>query len=342
MTDLTGRKLGQYEITAWLGRGGMADVYRAVQPSIGREVAVKILPREFLHDPAFLERFNREVRIIANLKHPRVLPVYDFGEQDGLPFIVMAYMEGGSLADLIRQAPGGMDIEEVVRLTGQIAEGLDYAHRRGIIHRDFKPSNVLLDEEGNIYLGDFGIAKAIESTAQLTGSGIVGTPLYMAPEMAQPGGVTPLVDVYALGVAVYQMLTGRAPYEADTPIGLLMAHAVNPIPNVRALRPGLPEAVQRVIEQAMAKDPAQRYQSAGGLAAGLRSAVAGAQPAPAPLPVVLPAGEPTPGGPAALPEALPSLPPDPEVTYAEAQAVPPAGPAPVSYTHLTLPTIYSV
>jgi len=187
MTHLVGRTLGQYEIIGEIGHGGMADVYRAVQPSIGREVAIKVLPAHFLQDRTFLERFMREVKVIAQLQHPRILPVYDFGEQDGLPYIVMAYMPGGTLADRIREAPGGLPLDAVAHYVTQIAEALDYAHRRNIIHRDFKPSNVLLDDEENAYLADFGIAKVTEATAQLTGSGIVGTPAYMAPVCAQRG-----------------------------------------------------------------------------------------------------------------------------------------------------------
>jgi serine/threonine-protein kinase len=245
---------------------------------MGREVAIKVLPAHFLQDRSFLERFNREVRIIARLKHPRVLPVYDFGEQDGLPYIVMAYMEGGNLTQRIRQTRGGMQLAEVIRLVGQIAEGLDYAHQKGIIHRDLKPSNVLLDEQSNVYLSDFGIAKVTAETAQLTGSGVIGTPSYMAPELSTPDGLTPLVDIYALGVTLFQMLTGRLPYEAPTPLGVIMAHATQPIPDVRRYRPDLPPGVQPVIEAGMAKDPAWRYPRAIDLANGLAAASEGRQP----------------------------------------------------------------
>lgn len=272
MTDLIGHMLGLYEIIEEIGHGGMADVYRAVQPSIGRHVAVKVLPAHFLQDRTFLERFSREVQVIARLQHPRILPIYDFGQHEGLPYIVMAYMPGGTLATRIRESGNGLPLDETVRLTEQIAEGLDFAHRQGVIHRDFKPSNVLLDTEGNAYLADFGVAKVTEATAQLTGSGIVGTPAYMAPEMARVGGVSSLVDVYALATTLYQMLTGQLPYQADTPMGVLMAHASMPIPDVRELRPDLSEEVQRVIELGMAKEPMDRYQSAGEIAAGLREA----------------------------------------------------------------------
>ena len=172
--DLTGRTLGQYEIGQQLGQGGMATVYLACQKSIGRTVAIKVMPQHFLHDPSFLQRFEHEVKVIAALQHPRVLPVYDYGQIENRPYIVMAYMSGGTLADLIYKGP--LSLDQVAKLTDQISEGLGHAHRKGIIHRDFKPSNILLDENGNAYLADFGIAKVSESTAQLTGSGIIGTP----------------------------------------------------------------------------------------------------------------------------------------------------------------------
>jgi len=279
MTDLVGRTLGQYKILAEIGHGGMADVYRAIQTSIGREVAIKVMPAHFLQDRTFLERFTREVRVIAQLQHPRILPVYDFGEQDGMPYIVMAYMTGGTLADRIEESPGGLPLDAAAWYVGQIAEALDFAHSKGIIHRDFKPSNVLLDEANNVLLADFGIAKVTEATAQLTGSGIVGTPAYMAPEMARPGGVTPLVDVYALGVTLYQMLTGRIPFLAATPMGVLMAHAVEPIPDARQRRPDLSDSVQAIIERGMAKDPMDRYPTAGELAADLNLTAPSAAPA---------------------------------------------------------------
>jgi serine/threonine protein kinase len=278
--DLTGKTLGQYEIGQQLGKGGMATVYLARQTSIGRTVALKIMPAYFMHDPSFLQRFEREVQVIARLQHPRILPVYDYGELEGRPYLVMAYMSGGTIADRIKE--GQIPLDETVRIVEQIAEGLDHAHRKGVIHRDFKPSNVLLDENGNAHLADFGIAKVSESTVQLTGSGIVGTPAYMAPEMANQGLVTPAIDIYALGITTYEMLTGKFPYQGDTPLRVMMAHATAPIPDVRDLNPDCPLAVANVVRKAMAKDPDDRYATAGEMAAALRAAAEGrAEPAPA-------------------------------------------------------------
>ncbi|MBN1121218.1 MAG: protein kinase [Anaerolineae bacterium] len=269
MTDLTGRTLGQYEILEEIGRGGMANVYRAIQTSMQREVAIKVLPRHFLQDETFLARFNREVQVISQLEHPAILPVYDFGEVDGLPYIVMRYLTGGTLALLINRNPQGMPFGQIAQVISQVSGALDFAHRRGIIHRDFKPSNVLMDTDGNAYLADFGIAKVSESTLSLTGTGFIGTPGYIAPEMGHEGAVTSSVDTYALGVTLFQMLTGRMPYYADTPMGTLLAHVSSPIPNVLTYRPDAPEGMQAIINGALAKDPANRYPNSGQLAEDL-------------------------------------------------------------------------
>ncbi|MBL8166334.1 MAG: serine/threonine protein kinase, partial [Anaerolineae bacterium] len=256
MTELIGHQLGQYVVTEQIGKGGMSTVYLATQASMRRSVAIKVLPRNLTHDDKFLERFYREVQIAASLQHPHILPVYDFGEYEGVPYIVMAYVNGGTLGDWIAQ--GAMDPSVVRRVTQEMADALDYAHRKGVIHRDFKPGNVLLDDEGNTYLTDFGLAKMSESSMQITGTGILGTPAYMAPEQAEPKELAPTADVYALGVTIFQMLTGHAPYEAPTPLGVLMAHVTQPIPKIHQLRPELPQSVQVVIERAMAKSPEGR------------------------------------------------------------------------------------
>ncbi|MDQ7036579.1 MAG: serine/threonine-protein kinase [Anaerolineae bacterium] len=238
MTELVGQSLGQYEIIEEIAKGGMATVYKARQTSIGRDVAVKVLPPNFTHDETFLERFYREVEVIAQLQHPHILPVYDFGKYENMPYIVMAYIDGGTLTDRI--AKGAIPPTEVARMVHQIAQALDFAHSKGIVHRDFKPSNVLLDERGNTYLADFGLAKITESSSNITGTMILGTPDYMAPEQATSGTISESVDVYALGVTIYQMLTGQAPYEAPTAAGVLVAHITQPIPDIRKTRPDLP------------------------------------------------------------------------------------------------------
>lgn len=271
MTDLVGHQLGQYEVQKLIAKGGMATVYLARQKNMNRDVALKILPSILLHDDNFLERFYREVEVIANLQHPHIMPVYDFGEYDNMPFISMAYLSGGTLADLIKRGP--MSPDDIVRITNQMADALDYAHSKNIIHRDFKPSNVLLDARGNTYLADFGLAKVTSMDSQITGTAILGTPTYMAPEQASAVDLTAAADVYALGVTIFQMLTGRVPFDAPTSGGLLVAHLTQPVPDVRMLRPDLPADAYTVMLKAMAKKPEDRYQSAGELATELADAL---------------------------------------------------------------------
>jgi serine/threonine-protein kinase len=257
----------------------MSTVYRATQESIGREVAIKVLLSSLIEqDKTFLERFYREVRVAAKLQHPRILPIYDFGVQEGQPYIVMAYLRGGTLSDRIKQGP--MSLSETLTILSQIAEALDYAHQQEIIHRDVKPSNIMLDVQGNGYLADFGLAKVNDATNQLTGSQLVGTPDYMAPDFSQGDSVSSAVDIYALGVTIFQMLTGHVPFRGASQMGVLMAHMSQPVPDVRASRPDLPETVQQVIATAMAKKPGERYPSAGTLCEALKTASKQAQHAP--------------------------------------------------------------
>lgn len=270
------RMIGHYEIKDEIGRGGMATVYRAYDPRVKREVAIKLLPREFDHDPTFRARFEREAQTIAGLEHSAIVPVHDFGKDAGQSYLVMRYMPGGSLSDRISKGP--LDASDIAAIMRRIGAALDSAHSQGIIHRDVKPGNILFDRHGDAYLSDFGIVKLADPTAQLSGSGVVGTPAYMAPEMSKPDGLTPLVDVYGLAVTLYEMLTGKPPFKAPTPLGLLMAHMNEPIPDIRAARRDLPDALQEVIERGLAKDPRQRTQSAGALADDLTTALAGELP----------------------------------------------------------------
>ncbi len=270
-SSLIGQKLGQYEIRALLGKGGMSTVYLAYQPVMDRVVAVKVLPPEFLHDETFLTRFRREIQTIANLEHLHILPVYDVGEAESVPYFVMRYLAGGTLADLIvDRLP---DMRTVLRVTEQIAGALDYAHQRGIIHRDLKPSNILLDGGGNAYLADFGIARIQEAVSVTTGSHVIGTPRYVAPEMVRQGEkITPSVDVYALGVIVYEMLAGEPPYVDDDPMKVLAAHVMEPIPSVRDFDPNLSPVIDVVLRRCLAKQPRDRYPSAGEFVSALRKA----------------------------------------------------------------------
>ncbi len=255
-------KIGIYEVKAELGRGGMATVYRAYDPRFEREVAVKVLPSELLHsDPQFRLRFEREAKIIAQLEHTAIVPVYDVGEADGQPYFVMRYMNGGSLSERIKA--GGLTIEDAARILGAIAPGLDEAHSKGIVHRDIKPSNILFDKRGNPYISDFGIAKLSQAQAgNVTGSAIIGTPAYMSPEQAQGTEIDGRADIYALGIILFEMLTGQQPFQADTPMAVAIKHITDPVPHIRKINPQLSEGVDAIIQKAMAKDRNERFATA--------------------------------------------------------------------------------
>ena len=272
--ELTGKVLGQFEILEEIGRGGMASVYRAKQQSMGRIVAVKVLPRNLMHDPTFYERFEREVEVISRLEHPHILPIYDYGQTDGMPYIAMRYLGGGSLEERLER--GVLSPEELDKPVRQIAQALDHAHRQGIIHRDLKPGNIMLDEEGNAYLSDFGIARVLGSN--LTGSMIVGTPAYMSPEQANGLPVDGRTDIYSLGVMLFHLLTGQRPFQAETPMAVLLKHINEPMPSLADFRPGLPQTLNAVIAKSTAKDPGDRYSSAAEMAEAYSVAVRGHAP----------------------------------------------------------------
>ena len=272
--DLIGKMLGHFEVVAKLGAGGMATVYRANQPSLGRQVAIKVLSDELARDETFRERFLREARAVAQLTHPNILPVYDFGkdEETGALYYVMQLVDGGTLSQRLEQP---MSVEEAVRIIVQIARALDYAHRHGVIHRDVKPANVLLTPDGRPLLSDFGIAHIMQET-HLTQTGTsLGTPAYMSPEQARGELADHRSDQYALGIMAYELLTGSVPFQADTPVGLLHQHAFVPPEPLRKLRPGLPKNLEKVVMRALAKYPVQRYASAGEFADELEAAVSG-------------------------------------------------------------------
>lgn len=272
MSDLIGKTLGPYRILEQIGVGGMSTVYKAYQPSMDRYVAVKILPHYLSQDPEFARRFQREARAIARLEHAHILPVHDYGEYEGIAYIVMRYVEAGTLKE--RMAQGPLPLDEIDRLVGQIGGALDYAHRLGVIHRDVKPGNVLMDAQGDTYLSDFGLARMMETTQQLTASGVgVGTPAYMSPEQGQGVKVDHRSDIYSLGVILYEMITGHVPYEAETPMGVVLKHISDPLPLPRTIVPNVPEAVEKVILKALAKDPAGRFQTAGEMVEALDIAV---------------------------------------------------------------------
>jgi serine/threonine protein kinase len=270
-------KIGRYEVKSELGRGGMAAVYLAFDPRFKREVAVKVLPPQLLADPIYRARFEREAQTIAALEHPAIVPVYDFGEEEGQLYLVMRFMPGGSLADKLNK--GTLHPSEVVHIIARITSALDQVHARGIIHRDLKPGNILFDQYGEAYLSDFGIARLTEATTTLTGAAIIGTPAYMSPEQARGDlDIDGRSDLYAVGAIIFQMLSGKLPYESTTPLGLAMKHITDPVPSINQVRPDLPPTFDRVIETAMAKDRTQRFQTGQELASALDAVTEGKSP----------------------------------------------------------------
>ncbi|MBN1285564.1 MAG: protein kinase [Anaerolineae bacterium] len=263
--DLTNQVLGgQFKILEPVGKGAMAMVYRAYQASMDRVVAVKMLLGEYTRQPDFLERFEREAKVTARLNHINILPIYHYDQFEGVPYLVVPFINTGTLADLMH--PGSLPVSEVLRLSGQIAAALDHAHNRDVIHRDVKPSNVLIDADGNALLCDFGLAKLTTSgAATLTADSLIGTPYYMSPEQCSGLSIDARSDIYALGVLIYEMMTGAPPFSGPTPLATVLQHIDAPIPDV----PGAPH-LNPFIKRALAKNPDQRYQTASEMVEALR------------------------------------------------------------------------
>lgn len=273
MSFQTGENVGPYRIVAKLGQGGVATVFKAYHPALDRFVAIKVLHPAFKEDPNFLARFQREARVVARLEHANIVPVYDYAEHEGQSYLVMKYIEGRTLKAALSE--GRLAPQEGLRIVEAVGEGLIYAHSRGVLHRDIKPSNILLDGQKGIYLADFGlarIAQAGEST--LSSDMLLGTPQYISPEQAR--GEKELdagTDVYSLGVVIYEMVVGRVPFNADTPFSIIHDHIYTPLPMPREVNQRVPEAVERVLLKALAKERADRFQSVRDLVEAFQSSV---------------------------------------------------------------------
>lgn len=268
---LIGQTIGHYKIIDVLGAGGMATVYRAHQSNIERDVAVKIMAAAFAQQADFVQRFKQEAALFAKLEHPHILPIYDYGDEDGHLYLVLRLMEGGSLESLVRKR--SVPLSDVAKIMSQIANALDHAHRQSVIHRDMKPNNVLLDKFGNAYLMDFGIAKIL-SGARMTATGtLLGTPAYMAPEQWKLDPIDGRVDVYSLGLMLYELLTGNLPFEGETPFQFMYAHLHEEVPRLSQKFEGFNEAIDEVILRATAKNPDDRFDTASDLAGAFTEAI---------------------------------------------------------------------
>lgn len=275
-TPLIGATIGNYEIQALIGSGGMATVYRGFDHNLGRAVAIKILSEEARAHPGFVERFRQEARIIANLRHPNIVQVYDFGVHNGMPYMVQELLPGPTLEQRITDAVRSgrlLPPDEVVAIARQLAAALDAAHAAGVIHRDVKPANAMWNAVGSLVLTDFGIARNTLTPGNQTQVGmVVGTPGYLSPEQAQGLPVTPASDIYSLGVVVFEMLAGRLPFDGDTPMSIAIQHIQTPPPPLRTLRADIPPAVEAVVLRALAKDPTARFERAEQFVAALERA----------------------------------------------------------------------
>ncbi len=263
--QLNGFKVGTYRILELIGRGGMATVYKAYHPSTDRLVALKVLLDYFDPNSVAAQRFEQEAHVIAKLEHPHIVPVYDFGQEGNILYLVMRYMRAGTIQDIISRGP--MSLRDTSNLISEIALALDYAHSFNIIHRDIKPNNILVDAQGRPHLSDFGLAKVLDGPAELTKtSSRLGTPAYMAPEQTMGLPVTPQTDIYSLGIMLYEMLTGTLPFSADTPMAVAMMH-IQGLPRLpREINKNISNATESIILRAMAKDPADRFETASALA----------------------------------------------------------------------------
>lgn len=282
--NLVGQTFGNFEILSELGRGGMGIVYKAQQSNLNRIVAVKVLPPELSYDQNYIARFKQEAQNAARLEHQSIIPIYEIGEVNNLHYIAMRYIEGYTLKDLMKRE-GAMSLQRIADLLSPVAAALDYAHQRQVIHRDIKPTNIMIANDGTMYLADFGLARGIGDASGLTMTGMVmGTPEYMSPEQAQGLATigTP-TDIYALGIVIYQMLTGKLPFESETPMGMVAARITQqPLPPSH-FRRDISPAMETVILGALANDPQKRYTSAGELLKAMRD-VAGTSTPPAGLP----------------------------------------------------------
>ena len=271
---LEGQTLGKYRVLEALGRGGMAQVYRGYHPQLDRHVAIKILRADLVEQEEFLERFRREAHAVSGLRHPNIVAVFDFDTQDDFYYMVMELLEGDTLRARLneyRVRKERMPLNEIVRVLADILNGLEYAHSEGVIHRDIKPANIMLTKKNQAVLTDFGIAQIMGSTKVTATGAMMGTVNYMAPEQGLEGRCDVRSEIYSLGIVLYEMLTGYTPFDADTPLAILMKHLNDPLPLPSQLDPSLPPSFEQIVLKALAKDPEDRFQSAAEMLAAIQN-----------------------------------------------------------------------
>jgi len=276
MASLVGSNVGKYRVVGRLGRGGMAEVYKAYQPGLDRYVGIKVLHAHLVDDSDFIGRFEREALAIGKLRHPNIVQALDFDREGETYFMAMEYIDGPTLKDEIKArkaADKPFKLEEISRIFTALGSAIDYAHKRGMVHRDIKPANVMINQEGQVVLTDFGIARIMGATQYTQTGALSGTPAYMSPEQGQGERGDKRSDIYSLGVMLYEMITGIVPYDADTPFAVIMKHISEPLPLPSKINPDVPETVERVVLKAMSKNPDDRYQSGQEMAIALRTAV---------------------------------------------------------------------
>jgi serine/threonine-protein kinase len=273
MSFVPGETVGAYRIIEPLGQGGMASVFKAYHASLDRYVAIKVLHIAFNEDRSFLSRFTREARVVARLEHPNIVPIYDFAEHEGRPYLVLKYIEGETLKASLERGP--LDTAEILAVLDAVGAALAYAHRQGVLHRDVKPSNVLMAKDGQIYLADFGLARIAQSgESSLTTDRLVGTPQYISPEQAlSKADLDGRTDIYSFGVLLYELLVGRVPFNADTPFAVIHDHIYSPLPLPRLVNPNLPEVVERVLLKALAKERDDRFSDVSAMVTAMRAAL---------------------------------------------------------------------
>ena len=266
---------GRYAITELLGRGGMSSVYKAQDPNLRRVVAVKLIHPHLSNEPGFVRRFEEEAAAVASLRHPNIIQVYDFNNEGGTYYIVFEFIPGESLKDHLQrthEAGRRLSYERTVDISTSVAEALHYAHERGMVHRDVKPANIMLDVQGDAILMDFGVVKIVGGETHTATGAVLGTARYISPEQIKGHSADGRTDIYSLGVTMFEMISGRPPFEADSALTLLMMHVNDPVPDIRQLRPDLPQDLITIINKALTKDRDQRFQNAAELASALRSA----------------------------------------------------------------------